>query len=42
MFVSRERENKKKCKLDGSLPANPVNDQRIADAVTLKGTFSLP
>ena len=25
--------------LDGSLPANPVNDQRVANAVTLKSTF---
>ena len=29
-------------KLDGSLPANPVNDRRIANAVTLKSTFCLP
>ena len=29
------------CKLDGSLPANPVNDRRIANAVTLKSTFCL-
>ena len=29
-------------KLDGSLPANPVNDRRIANAVTLKSTFHLP
>ena len=29
-------------KLDGSLPANPVNDQRVANAVTLKSTFCLP
>ena len=28
--------------LDGSLPANPLNDQRIANAVTLKSTFRLP
>ena len=28
--------------LDGSLPANPVNDRRIANAVTLKSTFCLP
>ena len=28
-------------KLDGSLPANPVNDRRIANAVTLKSTFCL-
>ena len=28
--------------LDGSLPANPVNDQRVANAVTLKSTFCLP
>ena len=26
-------------KLDGSLPANPVNDRRVANAVTLKNTF---
>ena len=29
-------------KLDGSLPANPVNDRRTANAVTLKSTFCLP
>ena len=29
-------------KLDGSLPANPVNDRRIANALTLKSTFCLP
>ena len=29
-------------KLDGSLPANPVNDQRVANAVTLNITFRLP
>ena len=29
-------------KLDGGLPANPVNDRRIANAVTLKSTFCLP
>ena len=28
-------------KLDGSLPANPVNDRRTANAVTLKSTFCL-
>ena len=28
--------------LDGSLPANPVNDRRVAYAVTLKSTFCLP
>ena len=28
--------------LGGSLPANPVNDRRIANAVTLKSTFCLP
>ena len=27
--------------LDGSLPANPVNDRRTANAVTLKSTFCL-
>ena len=26
-------------KLDGSLPANPVNDRHVANAVTLKITF---
>ena len=31
-----------KTKLDGSLPANPVNDRRIANAVTLKSTYCLP
>ena len=31
-----------KLELDGSLPANPVNDRRIANAVTLKSTFCLP
>ena len=25
--------------LDGSLPANPVNDRRVANAVMLKTTF---
>ena len=29
-------------KLNGSLPANPVNDRRKANAVTLKRTFCLP
>ena len=29
-------------KLDGSMPANPVNDLRKANAVTLKSTFCLP
>ena len=29
-------------KLDGSLPANPVNDRRTANAVTFKSTFCLP
>ena len=28
--------------LDASLPANPVNDRRMANAVTLKSTFCLP
>ena len=28
--------------LDGSLPANPVNHRRVANAVTLKSTFCLP
>ena len=28
--------------LDGSLPANPVNHRRIANAVTLKSTSCLP
>ena len=28
--------------LDGSLPANPMNDRRIANAVTLKSIFCLP
>ena len=28
-------------KLDGSLPANPMNDRRIANAVTIKSTFCL-
>ena len=31
-----------KVKLDGSLPANPMNDRRIANAVTLKSIFCLP
>ena len=30
------------CQLDGSLPANPVNDRRLANAVTVKSTFCLP
>ena len=29
-------------RLDGSLPANPVNDRCVANAVTLKSTFCLP
>ena len=29
-------------KLHGSFPANPANDQRVANAVTLKSTFCLP
>ena len=29
-------------KLDGSLPANPVNDRHVTSAVTLKSTFGLP
>ena len=33
---------KRNLKLDGSLPANPVNDRRTANAVTLKSTFCLP
>ena len=32
----------KQLKLDGSLPANSVNDRRGANAVTLKSTFCLP
>ena len=28
--------------LDGSLPANTVNNRRVANAVTLKSTFRLP
>ena len=31
-----------KSKLDGGLPANPVNDRRVANAVTLKSTFCPP
>ena len=33
--------NKSYCKLEGSLPANPVNDQRLANILTFKGTFRL-
>ena len=33
---------KSRIQLDGSLPANPVNDRRKANAVTLKRTFCLP
>ena len=29
-------------KLDGSLPANPMNEQRKANVVMLKSTFCLP
>ena len=36
------RKKKKEKKLDGSLPANTVNDRRVANAVTLKSTFCLP
>ena len=28
--------------LDGSFPANPVNDRRVVNAVMLKSTFCLP
>ena len=34
--------DKMKVKLDVSLPANPVNDRRIANVVTLKSSFCLP
>ena len=34
--------NQKQVQLDGSLPANPVNDRRTANAVTLKSTFCPP
>ena len=42
--VGREPQKvEKHCsKLDGSLPANPENDRRIANAVTLKSTSCLP
>ena len=33
---------KVKKKLEGSLPANPVNNRRVVNAVTLKSTFRLP
>ena len=33
------REISRLLELDGSLPANPVNDRRVANAVTLKSTF---
>ena len=33
---------KLKAQLDGSLPANPVIDRRIANAVTLESAFCLP
>ena len=40
---AKKRTKKQICvKLDGSLPENPVNDRREANAVTLKSTFSLP
>ena len=29
-------------KLDGSVPANPMYDRRVANAVMLKSTFRLP
>ena len=32
---------KVQCKLDGNLPANLVNDRRVANVVTLKSTFCL-
>ena len=38
----KEKQSKKKKKLNESLPANPVNDRRVANAVTLKSTFCLP
>ena len=41
-LVDCQRAAKTKKKLDGSLPANPVNDRRIANGVTLKSTFCLP
>ena len=34
--ISKKKRKKKGKKLSGSLPANPVNDRRIANAVTLK------
>ena len=36
-------ENQHLVELDGSLPANPVNDRRVVyNAVTLKSTFCQP
>ena len=32
----------KTAQLDGSFPANPVNNRRVANAVMLKSTFRLP
>ena len=38
--IASKRKNK--TMQDGSLPANPVNDRRVANAVTLKKSFRLP
>ena len=38
----QKKKKKRQLQLDGSLPANPVNDRRTANAVTLKSTFCLP
>ena len=35
-------QNNQQTTADGSLPANPVNDRRVANAVTLKSAFRLP
>ena len=40
--IRKKKGIKKGKKLDGSLPANPVNDQRITNVVTLKSTSCLP
>ena len=41
LTTKKAKQLQKLNKLDGSLPAKPVNDRRVANAVTLKSTFCL-
>ena len=41
-ITKRQKQHKYNQEQDGSLPANPVNDRRIANAVMLKSIFCLP